>query len=86
MQGGRWRRIPVEHTSARMKNGTILRSCRQKGDGLHHAAATMHNLALTGETAAQTPLRRHQHRNPRVAPHRLRQRRASLTYHWPQPS
>ncbi|MFF3420426.1 transposase [Streptomyces sp. NPDC002698] len=43
-------RARVEHTFARMKNWKILRDCRQKGDGLHHAVqavATMHNLALT---------------------------------------
>lgn len=41
----------VEHTFARMKNWKILRDCRQKGDGLHHAVqavATLHNLAMTG--------------------------------------
>lgn len=35
-----------------MKNfGKVLRDCRQKGDGLHHAVqavATMHNLTLKG--------------------------------------
>ncbi|GAA1113655.1 hypothetical protein GCM10009663_63060 [Kitasatospora arboriphila] len=37
----------VEHTFARMKNYKILRDCRQKGDGLHHAVqAVAHNLAL----------------------------------------
>ncbi|MGW7695113.1 transposase family protein [Streptomyces asiaticus] len=44
-------RARVEHTFARMKNWKILRDCRQKGDGLHHAVqavATLHNLALTG--------------------------------------
>ncbi|WP_327334009.1 transposase [Streptomyces anulatus] len=44
-------RARVEHTFARMKNWKILRDCRQKGDGLHHAVqavATMHNLAKTG--------------------------------------
>ncbi|MFD8986172.1 transposase, partial [Streptomyces sp. NPDC059564] len=44
-------RARVEHTFARMKNWKILRDCRQKGDGLHHAVqavATMHNLAMTG--------------------------------------
>ncbi|MGX1127814.1 hypothetical protein RKD49_000004 [Streptomyces glaucescens] len=44
-------RARVEHTFARMKNWKILRDCRQKGDGLHHAVqavATMHNLALAG--------------------------------------
>lgn len=43
-------RARVEHTFARMKNGKILRDCRRKGDGLHHAVqavATMHNLAMT---------------------------------------
>ncbi|MFJ4866938.1 transposase family protein, partial [Streptomyces sp. NPDC088748] len=43
-------RARVEHTFARMKNWTILRDCRQKGDSLHHAVqavATMHNLAPT---------------------------------------
>ncbi len=32
-----------------MKNWKILRDCRQKGDGLHHAVqavAAMHNLAM----------------------------------------
>lgn len=44
-------RARVEHTFARMKNWKILRDCRQRGDGLHHAVqavATMHNLAMTG--------------------------------------
>lgn len=44
-------RARVEHTFARMKNWKILRDCRQKGDGLHHAVqavATMHNLAMAG--------------------------------------
>ncbi|MFJ6699885.1 transposase family protein [Streptomyces sp. NPDC091272] len=44
-------RARVEHTFARMKNWKILRDCRQKGPGLHHAVqavATMHNLALAG--------------------------------------
>ena len=42
-------RARVEHTIARMKNYKILRDCRQRGDGLHHAVqavAPMHNLAL----------------------------------------
>ncbi|MGW0537434.1 transposase family protein [Streptomyces sp. NPDC003032] len=30
-------RAHVEHTFARMKNWKILRDCRQRGDGLHHA-------------------------------------------------
>ncbi|RLV01323.1 IS5/IS1182 family transposase [Streptomyces griseocarneus] len=40
----------VEHVIGRMKNYKILRDCRQRGDGLHHAVqavAHMHNLALT---------------------------------------
>lgn len=41
-------RARVEHTFARMKNWKILCDCRQKGDGLHHAVATVHNLAMTG--------------------------------------
>lgn len=47
-------RARVEHTFARMKNWKILRDCRQKGDGLHHAVqavATMHNLAMGGKIA-----------------------------------
>jgi hypothetical protein len=42
-------RARVEHTFARMKNYKILRDCRQRGDGLHHAVqavASMHNHAL----------------------------------------
>ncbi|BCL32166.1 hypothetical protein GCM10017557_70250 [Streptomyces aurantiacus] len=43
-------RARVEHTVSRMKNYKILRDCRQRGDGLHHAVqavARMHNnLAL----------------------------------------
>ncbi|MCP2346436.1 hypothetical protein HD595_002558 [Nonomuraea roseoviolacea subsp. carminata] len=42
-------RARVEHVFARMKNYKILRDCRQKGSGLHHAVqavAHMHNLAL----------------------------------------
>ncbi|MEU6603369.1 transposase [Streptomyces flaveolus] len=42
-------RARVEHTFARMKNWKILRNCRQRGDGLHHAVqavATLHNLAM----------------------------------------
>jgi hypothetical protein len=42
-------RARVEHTFSRMKNHKILRGCRQRGDGLHHAVqaiARMHNLAL----------------------------------------
>ncbi|CAM5300903.1 DDE Tnp4 domain-containing protein OS=Streptomyces griseomycini OX=66895 GN=FHS37_006476 PE=4 SV=1 [Streptomyces griseomycini] len=42
-------RARVEHTFSRMKNYKILRHCRQRADGLHHAVqavARMHDLAL----------------------------------------
>ena len=42
-------RARVEHTFARMKGWKILRDCRLKGDGVHHAMlgiARLHNLAL----------------------------------------
>ncbi|MEU7488101.1 transposase family protein [Streptomyces sp. NPDC042319] len=42
-------RARVEHVIGRMKNHKILRDCRQRGNGLHHAVqavAHMHNLAL----------------------------------------
>ncbi|USQ85615.1 transposase family protein [Streptomyces phaeoluteigriseus] len=41
-------RARVEHAIGRLKNYKILRDCRQRGDGLHHAVqavAHMHNLA-----------------------------------------
>ncbi|MFE6163236.1 transposase [Streptomyces sp. NPDC056486] len=44
-------RARVEHVFARMKTWKILRDCRLKGDGVHHAMlgiARMHNLALAG--------------------------------------
>ncbi|GLW14525.1 hypothetical protein Stsp01_12680 [Streptomyces sp. NBRC 13847] len=44
-------RARVEHTFARMKTWKILRDCRLKGDGVHHAMlgiARLHNLALSG--------------------------------------
>jgi hypothetical protein len=44
-------RARIEHTFARMKSWKILRDCRLKGDGVHHAVlgiARLHNLALTG--------------------------------------
>ncbi|WP_406164625.1 transposase [Streptomyces sp. NBC_00996] len=44
-------RARVEHAFARMKTWKILRDCRLKGDGVHHAMlgiARMHNLALAG--------------------------------------
>jgi hypothetical protein len=40
-----------EHVFARMKSWKILRDCRLKGDGVHHAMlgiARLHNLALAG--------------------------------------
>ncbi|MFE7810239.1 transposase [Streptomyces sp. NPDC057430] len=42
-------RARVEHAFARMKTWKILRDCRLKGDGVHHAMsgiAHLHNLAL----------------------------------------
>jgi hypothetical protein len=44
-------RARVEHTFARMKTWKILRDCRLKGDGVHHAMlgiARLHNLNLAG--------------------------------------
>ncbi|MFD8308766.1 transposase [Streptomyces sp. NPDC059690] len=44
-------RARVEHTFARMKGWKILRDCRLKGDGVHHAMlgiAHLHNLTLAG--------------------------------------
>ncbi|WP_189719292.1 transposase, partial [Streptomyces chryseus] len=44
-------RARVEHAFARMKTWKILRDCRLKGDGVHHAMlgiARLHNLALAG--------------------------------------
>ncbi|MER7104380.1 transposase, partial [Streptomyces humidus] len=44
-------RARVEHVFARMKTWKILRDCRLKGDGVHHAMlgiARMYNLALAG--------------------------------------
>ncbi|WP_406467794.1 transposase [Streptomyces sp. NBC_01594] len=44
-------RARVEHVFARMKTWKILRDCRLKGNGVHHAMlgiARMHNLALGG--------------------------------------
>ncbi|MFF6777968.1 transposase [Streptomyces sp. NPDC012637] len=43
-------RARVEHAFARMKSWKILRDCRLKADGVHHAMlgiARLHNLALT---------------------------------------
>ena len=44
-------RARVEHVIARMKSWKILRDCRLKGDGVHHAMlgiARLHNLTLAG--------------------------------------
>ncbi|WP_327358046.1 transposase [Streptomyces sp. NBC_01304] len=44
-------RARVEHTFARMKGWKILRDCRLKGNGVHHAMlgiARLHNLTLGG--------------------------------------
>lgn len=44
-------RARVEHAFARMKTWKILRDCRLKGDGVHHAMlgiARLHNLTLAG--------------------------------------
>ncbi|MCQ8775152.1 transposase [Streptomyces telluris] len=44
-------RARIEHVFARMKTWKILRDCRLKGDGVHHAIlgiARLHNLTLTG--------------------------------------
>jgi hypothetical protein len=41
----------VEHVFARMKTWKILRDCRLKGEGVHHAirgVARLHNPALAG--------------------------------------
>ncbi|MFG2947579.1 transposase [Streptomyces adustus] len=45
-------RARIEHAFARMKTWKILRDCRLRGDGVHHAMngiARLHNLALTGQ-------------------------------------
>ncbi|MGW5458516.1 transposase [Streptomyces sp. NPDC003996] len=44
-------RARVEHAFARIKTWKILRDCRLKGEGVHHAMlgiARLHNLTLTG--------------------------------------
>jgi hypothetical protein len=44
-------RARIEHVFAHMKGWKILRDCRLKGDGVHHAMlgiAHLHNLALAG--------------------------------------
>ena len=44
-------RARAEHVFARMKDWKILRDCRLKGDGVHHAmlgTARLHNLLLAG--------------------------------------
>lgn len=42
-------RARIEHTFARMKTWKILRDCRLKGEGIHHAMlgiARLHNLTF----------------------------------------
>lgn len=49
-------RARVEHVFARMKTWKILRDCRLKGDGVHHAMlgiALLHNLNLAGWTSSR---------------------------------
>ncbi len=49
-------RSRVEHVFARMKSWKILRDCRLKGDGVHHAMpgnARLHNLTFTGQRAPE---------------------------------
>jgi hypothetical protein len=44
-------RARIEHAFARMKTWKILRDCRLRGEGVHHAMlgiARLHNLALAG--------------------------------------
>lgn len=50
-------RARVEHTFARMKTYKILRDCRLRGDGVHHAMlgiARLHNLNLADRRADRT--------------------------------
>ncbi|CAL9332978.1 hypothetical protein SUDANB176_00107 [Streptomyces sp. enrichment culture] len=49
-------RARVEHAFARMESWKILRDCRLRGEGVHHAVlgiARLHNLALTGWQATK---------------------------------
>ncbi|CAL9622726.1 IS5 family transposase IS112 [Streptomyces sp. enrichment culture] len=49
-------RVRVEHAFARMKTWKILRDCRLKGDGVHHARggiARLHNLALSRQASGR---------------------------------
>lgn len=57
-------RARVEHVFARMKCWKILRDCRLKGEGVHHAmrgVARLHNLNLTGQTTRPRSGRPHPH-------------------------
>ncbi len=50
-------RARVEHAFARMKTWKVLRDCRLRGDGVHHAMrgiARLHNLNLAGWTNRPT--------------------------------
>ncbi|MFE1230273.1 transposase [Streptomyces sp. NPDC058745] len=49
-------RARVEHAFARMKTWKILRDCRLKGDGVHHAMsgiARLHNLTLSRQASGR---------------------------------
>ncbi|MGF6946994.1 hypothetical protein BKA18_006847 [Streptomyces auratus] len=55
-------RARVEHVFARMKTWMILRDCRLKGDGVHHAMlgiARLHNLTLAVNSSLGRPLGRY---------------------------
>lgn len=61
-------RRSVGHAFFRMRNHKILRACRQRGDGLHHAGqvvAHMHDLALAARADRPTaPFRLRDHGLP----------------------
>src|SRR5690606_16612570 len=51
-------RARVEHVFARMKGWKILRDCRLKDDGVHHAMlgiARLHNSSLPGDAETSRP-------------------------------
>jgi hypothetical protein len=50
-------RAHIEHAFARMETWKILRDCRLRGDGVHHAMhgiARLHNLAPTGSPCSSS--------------------------------
>ncbi|GHA93856.1 hypothetical protein GCM10010330_54880 [Streptomyces tendae] len=53
-------RTRVEYTSSRMKNYKVLRDCRQRGDGLHHAVQAVARI-----TTSPSP---DDHTRPNTAP------------------